>query len=278
MSGKVLVLGATGNVGTQLVAALLAKGEKVKAATRHATPVAGAEAVAFYLEKPSNLPDVLEGVDRIYLMVPGGHLNTKELTLPIIAAAAERNIKVVMQSVFGVDADDNIPYRQVELALIKSGAKHVILRPNWFSDNFHTYWIHGVKQGVIAVPAAEGKSSFIDVRDIAASAAAALTTSKHDGKAFNITGPEALGYADAAALISKATGRKVAYQPIDDASFIANLVGAGVPADYAAFLAMIFAPVREGWTAAVTPDVETLTGKAPRSVSTYVKDHAALFA
>ena len=69
----------------------------------------------------------------------------------------------------------------------------------------------------------------------------------------------------------------VAYLPVDDAAFIALLTGAGVPADYAGFLASIFHPVREGWTAAVGGDVATLTGTAPRSLAAYAADHAARF-
>jgi uncharacterized protein YbjT (DUF2867 family) len=161
----------------------------------------------------------------------------------------------------------------VELALINSGTPYVILRPNWFADNFHSYWIHGVKSGTIAVPAAEGKTSFIDARDIAASAAAALTSSQFDGKAFNLTGPEALDYGEAAAVLSRVIGRRIGYQPIDDESFIQGLTGAGIPPDYAGFLASIFHPVREGWTAAISPTVRELTGKQPRSLEAYARDH-----
>jgi uncharacterized protein YbjT (DUF2867 family) len=273
MSGKILVLGATGNVGKPLVEALVAKGEKVKAATRKGSKVAGAEAVAFDLTEPRNLNAALDGVDRLYLIIPAGHVNVVELASPIVKAAAANKVKIVMQSAIGVDADDTIPYRQIELAVIKSGTPYVILRPNWFADNFHTYWIHGVKSGTIAVPAADGKSSFIDVRDIAASAAAALTSSKFDGKAFNLTGPTPLSYAEAAEILSKVTGRKIVYQPIDDATFVAGLTGAGVPADYANFLASIFYPVRKGWTAAVSPAVKELTGREPRSLEAYANDH-----
>jgi uncharacterized protein YbjT (DUF2867 family) len=154
----------------------------------------------------------------------------------------------------------------------------VILRPNWFADNFHTFWLPGIHHGVIALPAGQGATSFIDARDIAASAAGALTTSRFDGQALNLTGPEALTYAQAAAILSEVAGRSIAYTPIDDEAFIATLTGAGVPADYARFLATIFHPVREGWTAAVTPTVESLSGKAPRSLRTYARDHAAAFA
>lgn len=278
MAGKILVLGATGNVGQPLVAELVAKGEKVKAASRSGKPVAGAEGVLFDFTDASTFGPVLEGVDRAYVLAPTGTLDILGTLMPFLKLAVERKVKVVLQSVFGVDADDSIPYRQVELFLERSGVPYVILRPNWFTDNFQIFWLEGIKHGVIAVPAGEGKSSFIDVRDIASSAAAALTSSKFDGQAFNLTGPEALSYDDAAVLLSKASGRTIAYTASSDADFIAMLTNAGVPQAYAEFLASIFHPVREGWTAAVSNAVQTLTGKAPRSVEAYAKEKAAVFA
>jgi uncharacterized protein YbjT (DUF2867 family) len=277
MSGKILVLGATGTVGTPLVAQLLAAGETVRAASRNATPVVGAEVVRFDFADPATHGPAFEGVDRAFVLLPTGHLDIEGSLGAVIAAAAARRVKLVLMSVFGVDADDSIPYRRAEIALERSGTPHVILRPNWFADNFHSFWLAGIRQGVIAVPAAEGRTSFIDVRDIAASAAAALSSHRFDGRAFNLTGPEALGYADAAAILSAVSGRSIRYIPVADAAFIATLSGAGVPAAYAAFLASIFHPVREGWTAAVTTDVEVLTGIAPRRLATYAADHAARF-
>lgn len=276
MPGKILVLGATGHVGRPLVKALLAKGEAVKAASRTGQPVEGAEGVVFEFGKPETFEAAFAGVDRAFVMLPGGYVQSKELLTPVVEAAAARKVKVVLQSAFGVDADDSIPYRQVEIALEKSGTPYVILRPNWFTDNFLNFWKPGIDHaGVIAVPAGEGQSSFIDARDIAASAASALTTDRFDGKAFNLTGPQALGYAEAAAILAEVTGRKIGYAPIDDDTFVGILTGAGVGADYARFLATIFHPVREGWTAAVTDAVETLTGHKPRSVADWASDNAA---
>ncbi|EKO3903369.1 SDR family oxidoreductase [Vibrio fluvialis] len=272
---KVLVLGASGHVGQPLVAELLAKGEQVKAASRSGKAFGAAEGVVFDFADPTTFDAAFDGVDRAYVMLPGGYVESKALLEPVIQAAAERNVKVVFQSVLGVDADDSIPYRQVEIALENSGVPYVILRPNWFADNFHTYWKAGIDQGVIGVPAGEGKSSFIDVRDIASSAAAALTTNRFDNQAFNLTGPEALSYAQAAQKISAALGKPVAYQAMEEGAFCDLLKSVGVPTDYAEFLTSIFYPVREGWTAGVSDAVATLTDKAPRSLDEYIADHLA---
>lgn len=257
------------------MAELLAKGEQVKAASRSGQAFGAAEGVVFDFADPTTFDAAFDGVDRAYVMLPGGYVESKALLEPVIQAAAERNVKVVFQSVLGVDADDSIPYRQVEIALENSGVPYVILRPNWFADNFHTYWKAGIDQGVIGVPAGEGKSIFIDVRDIASSAAAALTTNRFDNQAFNLTGPEALSYAQAAQKISAALGKPVAYQAMEEGAFCDLLKSVGVPADYAEFLTSIFYPVREGWTAGVSDAVVTLTGKAPRSLDEYIADHLA---
>ncbi len=274
MASKILILGSNGTIGSKVVRGLVARGETVKAASRKATAVDGAEAVAFDYEDAATFGPALEGVDRLFVLTPAGYLDPVGLVGPIMTTAAARGIKVVLMTVIGVDADDKIPYRQLELQLEKSGAPFVILRPNWFSDNFQSYWIEGIRHGAIAVPAAEGKTSFIDTRDIAESIVAALTSDTFNGRAFNLTGPEALSYGEAAAILSRVTGKPVAYTPVDDGTFVGTLVGAGVPEDYARFLASIFHPVREGWVANPTGDVKTLTGHAPRSLETYARDNS----
>lgn len=121
-----------------------------KAASRSGKPVAGAEGVVFDYARPETFPAAFDCVDRAYVRLPGGHVNPKELLLPVIPAAAECRVKVVLQTVFDVDADEAIPYRQVEIALERSGTPYVILQPNWFSDNFHNLWKAGINHGQIA--------------------------------------------------------------------------------------------------------------------------------
>jgi uncharacterized protein YbjT (DUF2867 family) len=273
MANRVLVIGATGHVGAPLVKTLLAQGTSVRSASRSGQSVAGAEGVVFDLMKPDTFGPAFEGIDCAYVLAPTGTTQPKEMLMPVIEALVERRIKIVLQSVLGVDADDSIPYRQIEIALEQSASPYVILRPNWFSDNFHTFWKAGVAQGNLELPAGTGRTSFIDVRDIAESAAAALTLDRFDGQAFDLTGPRALSYGEAAEILAQVTGSPVSYTPIDDDAFIAQLCQAGVVEDYARFLASIFYPVREGWVARVTDSVTQLTGHPPRSLETYAMDH-----
>ena len=177
--------------------------------SRTGKPVSGTEPVAFDDGKASNLDTLFDGVDRTYLLLPSGYPDAKGLLSPIVQVAASRGVKVVLESVLGVDADDNIPYRQVALLLERSGVPFVILRPNWFADNFHTFWKADITHGKTLLPAGEGKTSFIDAREIAASAAAVLASDQHDGHAFDLTGPEALSYADAAKILSSVTGKSL---------------------------------------------------------------------
>lgn len=273
MSAKILVIGATGNVGSHLVKTLVGRGEKVRAASRNPQPVSGAEAVRVDLADLATVKAAFDGVDRAYIVVPPAERDPASLLKPVIEEAARRKIKVVLQSAIGVDADDNIPMRQAELLLERSGTPFVILRPNWFSDNFVSYWGHDIANGTIEVAAGEGKSSFIDARDIADSAAGALTSDAFNGQAFVLTGPEALSYGEASTILSKVYGKAVGYRALDDDAFIAKLTPI-LGEDYARFLATIFYPVRENWTAPVTDAVERLAGHAPRSLEQWARDNA----
>lgn len=277
MSGKILVTGATGNTGTWLVQTLIAKGQQVKAASRSGKPVGGAQGVRFDMTDASTYADAFDGVDRAFLVIPSGYLNNVAFLESVIGFAAERGVKIVFQTAFGVGHDPESPYYKAEKFLAATGAPHVILRPNWFSDNFHTFWLPGIRHGVIAVPAGEGKSSFIDVRDIADCAAAGLTSSVFDGQGFELTGPEALDYAEAAAILSAEIGKPIQYKAMTDEAFIAMLTNVGMPKDYASHLADLFAMVPKGWTAPVTDAVETLTGHPARSLATYAHDNRDKF-
>jgi uncharacterized protein YbjT (DUF2867 family) len=171
MSGEILVLGATGQVGRLLVPALAAKGERVRAASRGGEAFGGARGVRFDYRDLATHAAAFEGVDRVFALLPAGQLDSPGLFGPVIDRAAAQGAKVGDDDRMGVDADESIPYRRAERLLEAGGASWVVIRPNWFMDNFHTYLAEGLRRGEIALPAGEGRTSFIDARDIAASAA-----------------------------------------------------------------------------------------------------------
>lgn len=277
MSNKILVVGATGNTGTYLVEQLVALGENVRAASRSGRPVAGAEGVRFELTDETTYAAAFEDVDRAFLVIPAGRLNDVGFLETFIRFAAARKVKIVLQTALGVGSVLSSPYYKAEQTLKSAGIPFVILRPNWFSDNFHTFWIQGIRHGVIAIPAEDSKSSFIDIRDIADCAVAALTSSQFDGEGYELTGPEALDYHEAAAILSAAIGKPIRYAAVSDAEFIGILTGAGMPEDYAAHLAELFSTAKAGFTAVVSDAVERLTGKPARSLAVYAADNRDKF-
>ncbi|HEV7252563.1 MAG TPA: SDR family oxidoreductase [Mesorhizobium sp.] len=280
MAAKILVIGGSGTVGRHLVAELAAKGEQVRLATRRPTASArsNVESVKLDLSSGQGLPEAFEGVDRVFALSPAGYLDQPGLISPVVEEATRRGAKVVLQTAMGVDADDNIPFRQLELKLERAGVPYVILRPNWFTDNFDTYWGAQIASGALRLPAGEGATSFIDARDIAASAAGALTSADHDNQAFDLTGPEALTYAQAAEIISRETGLPVRYENVNAETFVRGRVQAGVPEDYARFLATILGVVAQGWTAKVVDGVERLSGRKPRTLADHFREKRQLAA
>lgn len=270
---NILVLGSTGNVGRTLVHALRAAGETVIAASR----TAGSDTIRFDYADRTTFAPALEGVDRVFLMTPPGHLAAHELLGPFLDEALKAPRKFVLLSADGVQYNDQAPLRQVELRLESSGHPFVFLRPNWFMDNFHTFWLPAIKaSGSIPLPAGEeSRTAFIDTADIAASAAASLLSNKFDNQSFSLTGPEALTYGEAAAVLSRHAGRVIEYRNVEDSQLVESLIQGGLPADYAGFLAVLFGYVRQGASSQVTDAVKTLTGRDPGTLEHYAATNAA---
>jgi uncharacterized protein YbjT (DUF2867 family) len=124
-----------------------------------------------------------------------------------------------------------------------------------------------LRTGVLALPAGDGAEAFVDVHDIAAVAAATLLTPwAHASAQYELTGPEALTHAQVAALLS-AHGQPVTYQPVPVADWVAGAAAAGLPADYAGFLAALLADIGEGHGARPGSAVADVVGRAPGSLS-----------
>ena len=294
MAETILVTGATGTVGSEVVKQLLsAKGERkdIKAAARSANDSTfrnlGVQTLELDYNKPDTLSAALSGVDKLFLLTPF-QSNMVDLTSNLVNEAKKSGVKyIVKQSVLGADdAEQAITpsrlHRQAEKVIEESGIPFIFLRPNFFMQNFVTFYSNFIKtQGAFYVPAGDAKASFVDVRDIAAVAVQALSSkngeSKHIGKAYDITGAEALSYGEAAEILSKELAKKVNYVNISDEDARKGMKDMGADEWTINSMIELFGITRAGYLSEISPAVEQLTGNKPITFSQFARDYAGAF-
>lgn len=270
---KILVVGANGTIGSVLVKNLQAQGADVLAATSKAA--AGPGQVHLDLSTGAGIEQAFDGVDKAFIMAPPGLSEQHTLLAPLIEKAREKKLsKVVLLSAMGANAVESSPLRQAELHLEGSGVPYNIVRPNWFMQNFNSYWIEGIlKANAILLPVADARTSFIDARDIAASVAALLQGDALANRDFDLTGSESLTHAEVAGILSDVTGKAIYFENISPAQMLDNLLKAGLPREYSEFLVEILGFLRQGYAERVTNAVEEITGRAPIRFEQYARDY-----
>lgn len=273
-----LVIGASGQIGATLADLLAAQGQTVRRATSRVATQAGE--VTVHIDTGEGLAAALAGADQLFLMCPPGFANQHELLIPAIDAAKAAGVrKLLLLSAMGANADDSIPLRRAELHLERSGLAWNVIRPNWFMQNFHTFWLHGIQtQGQIFLPVGDAKGSFIDTRDVAAVAAKLLSSDSFVNAAHDLTGSEAFDHHQVAAILSHAAGRPIGYTDIPEDAMRQGLRGAGLPADYAEFLLVILGAFKAGFAERTTDAVQRITGQAPIRLERYAQDFKAHWA
>jgi len=270
---RILVVGASGTVGTELVRELKSLGHQVVRATSRKEPEA--DQIHLDLNHHEGFGEAFQGVDKAFFLSPPGYTRQDRLLIPLIDQAKASGLKkVVLMTAMGANAVDTAPMRIAELHLEKSGIPFNIIRPNWFMQNFNTFWIKGIlEQNQIFLPVANAKGSFIDARDIAAVAGQLLDSSRFDGQEFDLTGSEAFDHDQVAEVLSTVTTRKITYESITSEAMSQSLRVAGVPSDYADFLIMILGFFKEGYSARVTDSVEKIIGRKPIVFTQYAEDY-----
>jgi len=216
---KILVTGASGNVGSYVVRELLNKREDVVVAgtnIKKLKKIFGdkVNAVACDFTDKSTYDDALKGVDRVFLMRPP-HLGKPEELYPFIDSMKAHNIKLVsFLSLMGVENNTIPPHHKIEKYIEKIGLSYAHIRPGFFMQNLSG--IHSVEireKNEIFVPAGKSKTSFIDAEDIGLSVATLLhDPEKFRNTAHTITGAESLDYYEVAEILSKVTKRKITYK------------------------------------------------------------------
>ncbi|MER5628098.1 NAD(P)H-binding protein [Streptosporangium sp. NPDC002544] len=262
-----LVLGGTGKTGRRVVERLTARGLPVRVGSRSGEP-------PFDWEDQATWAAALRGAGSVYLVYypdlafPGAADSVRSFVSRAVGSGVRR---LVLLSGRG-EEEAQVSERTVR----ESGVEWTILRASWFCQNFsEDYLLEPVMGGEIAFPAGDVAEPFVDAEDIADVAVAALTEDGHRGELYELTGPRLLTFADAAAEISKATGREIGYLPVSPEEYAAGLVEHGVPAGYATQLAGLFTDVLDGRNAHLTDGVRRALGREPRDFTDYAREAAA---
>ena len=242
----VTVVGATGKTGRLIVREGLGRGWRMRAAARR-PPEAG-EPAQFEWDERATWGPAFAGSDAAYLLIPFNHPGAAETTPDLISAAAGAGVAriVLLSSLDAEHAAPESPLLQAERRLLELPVAAAILRPTWFFDNFGDGSFRGmVADGEIRLPAGDGRFPFVDVRDVASVAVAALDVDGPEG-ILPLTGPEAIDHGELAAALSGALGRPIGYTPVSIAEFVELMAGRGFGRDYSEFLGDALMQVADG--------------------------------
>lgn len=282
----IVVTGATGNAGSEVVRALLARGDGVRAFVRdpgkaRALLGGGVELAVGDFADPGSVRAALEGAEALLLSCADDPRRVGWETAAIDAAVAAGVRRIVKLSAMAAEAGSPVAFwdwhGQVEQYLRASGAGWVILRASWYMTNVFAAASQVAAEGRLYAPAGGARIAMIDPRDVGAAAAAVLSCPGHEGQTYLLSGPRAITYAEVAAGLAAATGSTVEFVDVPGEAAREGMVGAGVPGFVAEQIVAMFGRLREGAGAPVSPDVERLTGRAPRDFASFARDHARLF-
>jgi uncharacterized protein YbjT (DUF2867 family) len=283
----ILVTGATGNTGSALLQQLEGRGARVRAMVRR-QPDGGrlrgtsATIVAGDFHDPRSLEAALAGVTRAYLVTPSSpDAEAQQLRFAELAAAAGVR-HVVKLSQFAADEASPVRFLRyhaaVERKIRELSIGFTFLRPNLYFQGLLAFQPMIAKDGRFVAPIGDARVSAVDVRDIAAIAAVALTEDGHEGKTYTITGPAAVTHTEMAGAIAEAIGRQVTFVDVPPQAFASALGSAGVPPWQADGLIEDYAHYARGEATALSPHVREVTGTDPRDMRTFARDHARAFA
>lgn len=266
-----LILGATGKTGRRAVTRLAAAGHAVRAAARTPGPAGpGVTPVHFDWEDRSTWDAALRGADGVYVIPPALRLDYADDVRAFVARAVEMGVPgAVFLSARGADHAPEGAVFQSERAVVEAGWSGAVVRPTWFAQNFTEGTLVPAADGTVAAPTGDGSVPFVDADDIADVVVALLgDLGAHAGRVYELSGPESLTFAAAAAHLG---ARHVDLPSEAWAAEAAKFI----PAEYAGLLAMLFGVIREGHDAHLSDGVQQVLGREPGSFATFAAREGA---
>src|SRR5947199_1531482 len=284
MEKTVLVTGATGTIGRDLVKIFSENGVQVRVGIRDQAKarkqfVANIALSTFDFEDAASFPDSLKDVEKVFLLPPPIP-NQVAVANAFIDATKRAGVRhSVKLSVVGADTEPPFTFGKWHTAsdqhVRESGLAFTFLRPNSFMQNFINYF--PPRDGVIYLPWGNGKASFVDARDIATVAARALTHEAHKNKIYTLTGPAALSIDEVARTLSQVAGREIKYVDVPESAARDAMLNAGMAEWQVNLLMELHAMNKQNRWSTITSDVEGVTGKPPIDFREFARDYADNF-
>lgn len=278
----ILVTGATGTVGREVVRILAGRGERVRAMARSPERTTlPAEVLRGDFDDRDSLHDAVAGADAVFLLdAPGPWIERHDLAM-LDAVRAHAVEKVVKVSAIGTGESSALRtsawHLPGERALRAGDAAWTILRPSSYATNT-LHWAPAVRAGqAVTNLTGDGAQGVIDPRDVAEVAVAALTSSRHDGRTYTLTGPELLTTAAQVDVLRKVLGRPIEIVDSDPAAAAEQMIAAGADPAFAEGAMRGQQYIAAGGNARLTEDVTEVLARSPRTYTTWATDHRASF-
>ena len=280
----ICITGAGGTVGSEVLKQLESTDARFRVAyfskgKADRARAVGIDAAVIDYNQPDTLEEAFGGCDRLFLLGPNV-LEQTRLELNAVEAAKASGVRhIVKQSVMGAEEDSyslaNV-HRPVERAIESSGLAWTFLRPNSFMQNVVTFMSETIRaEGALYSASGNAKIGHVDVRDIAAVAVHALTGGDHEGRAYTLTGPEALTYEEIAGELSAALGRTITHVSLPPSDLKRGMLASGMPEELADRMLDLERYFREDRASSIRDDIKLVTGNNPRSFRNFLRETAA---
>lgn len=283
MDDLIVVTGALGNVGAQVVETLGSAGARVIAADLNVDALEerfGAEVEPAHLDftDHSTFAPVLAHATKIFLIRPPAISRVGDTINPFIDAASSQVSHIVFSSVAGADENRIVPHHRIEEHLKESDIPWTMLRPGFFAQNIATAYRQDiVEHDRMYLPAKDGLVAFIDSRDIGGVAALALTEPGHEEKAYHLTGPEAFTFYQVAEMLSTVLGRTIRYEEASVLAYFNHLRLQGLVFPHALVQTILHTGLRRGDAEEVTSTVSDLLGRPARNLQAYLEENRSFW-
>lgn len=282
----ILVTGATGNVGREVVRALVARGVPVRAFVRdperaHGLLGPSVELAVGDFSDSASLRRAMRGVGAVFLTSADGPDKVRHECAVVDAASAAWVERIVKLSSPHVEVGSDLAFwdwhARIEQHLRGSGVPSVVLRASYLMSNLLASAESVAATGELVAPAGDARIAIVDPADVGAVAAAVLTGAGEDGAVYRVTGPEPVTFDDVAAALTQATRRAVVFVDVSDNAARAGMLASGMPEWLAENLVTLFGKLQAGACTGVSAAVRDLTGREPRQLADWARDNATAF-